>query len=173
MIYCPYGNIANFWHTSRIRFSVMNELKHAIQTIGRENLPKPLPTPGEYGFPSNTPNSSSITLCTFTQLCNKVLIGYNGMPHIHLRIAPSCMAIATPIYLPHPWTQHIHHTKWHPDQISLFLQHTGHTHRQTDRLTDRISNKTCTNTSLHSIDYCNAANNNNILKTHLKPGSAN
>ena len=30
----------------------------------------------------NRPHSL-MALCTFTQLCNKVPIGYNGMPHIH------------------------------------------------------------------------------------------
>ena len=33
--------------------------------------------------PLTTPHDSSIALCTFTQRCNKVPIGYNGTPQIH------------------------------------------------------------------------------------------
>ena len=59
------------------------------------------------GLPSNTwmpgptpldmPNDSSIALRTSTQRCNKVPIGYNGMPQIHPQTAASPSTITTKI----------------------------------------------------------------------------
>jgi len=55
-----------------------------------------------------------------------VPFGYNGMPQIHPKTAPSPSTITTPT----------HHPKWHPDPISHFA--TVHfPDRQTDRRTDR------------------------------------
>jgi len=47
--------------------------------------------------PLTTPNDSLISSCTSAQLCNKVLIGYNGMPQIHPKTAPCPSMIITPI----------------------------------------------------------------------------
>jgi len=71
--------------------------------------------------------------------------------------------------LPHlhgsPWTQPTHHPKWHPDPISHFstIQYT-----QKDRPTDKIGDISCTNTHLCSIDYSDAANNNNNDSNNYK-----
>jgi len=61
-----------------------------------------------------------------------VAIGYNGMPHIHPKTAPSHRAIANPNYLPHSLTQLIQHPKRIPDPISCFS-----TMHQMDQQTDR------------------------------------
>jgi len=87
-----------------------------------------------------------------------------GRPIFTPKNAPSRGAIATPVYLPHPWTQPTHHCKRHTDQISRFP--TMHrTDTQTNRSTDRqrptngLGDKTHTNTRLCSINDSGTANN--------------
>jgi len=75
----------------------------------------------------------------FTQLCNKVPIGYSGMPHIHPKIALCCGAISTSVFLPPPWTQPTHHPKRHPGPISN-LSSVHQTDTQTDRQMGRCQN---------------------------------
>jgi len=127
----------------------------------------PFNTPMPGVTPLTTPNGSSITSCTSTQLRHKVPIGYNGMPHIHPQNAPLLAAIANPNYLPHPWTQPTYHHKWHPDPISRFS--TMHwTDTQIDRETDQqmVQATKPLPISLYSTNDSDAANNESICKAH-------
>jgi len=101
-ICCPWSlpgrMVIRTTRTSWIHFCFKNILKNAIQTNGPENPSKPPLSLGGYGFPSNTPipwltpltipNGISIDSCNFAQLCHKVPIGYNGMPHIYSQNCP-------------------------------------------------------------------------------------
>jgi len=72
-------------------------------------------------------NDSSISSCIFTELCNKVLTGYNGYP--------------------------THHPKWYPDPISHFAR-VHPSDRQSERLTDRWARRqACTNICFCFTDY--------------------
>jgi len=57
---------------------------------------------------------------TLAQLCNKVLTGYNGMPHIYPQNCPFPFDDHHPIYYTHPSTDTTHLTKWHPNPINRF-----------------------------------------------------
>ena len=137
-----------FTHESNT-FLFSNTLKNAIQTIGPEKPPIPPLPLAERGPPSNTPmpeltpltapNDSSISSCTFTQLCHKVSIGCNGTPQIHPQIASSDCLISTPSNTPVPQPTSLTTPNRHSDPISVFFTiHPleGYTHRQTDSLTD-------------------------------------
>jgi len=79
--------------------------------------------------------------------------------HIHPQNCPFPWGDLHPIYLPHSWTQLIHHNKGRADPMSHF--YTIHqTHRHTDGPTNGIGNITCTNIRLSSVSYSNAANKN-------------
>jgi len=112
-------------------------------------------------IPFTIPNGSFIALCTFTQLCNEVSIGYNEMPHIH------------PLNWLFPWdNRHPHtlalsldppdppqQTESRSNQPFFHSKPDRQTNRPMEELTDGIGNKTCTSTCLRSIDYSNATNN--------------
>jgi len=82
MIYCMCGNIVNFSHKSRIRFSFADSVRKSIQTKGPKKPAKPLLLLGSCRPPSNTsmpgptplitPNGSSIGSRTFAQICHKL-----------------------------------------------------------------------------------------------------
>jgi len=97
-------------------------------------------------FHSPLPNNSSIAACTSAQLCNKVLIGNNGMPQIHSQNYPFPSTITTPIQYNHPSTDPTHNPKRHPDPFSRFVtvhfpdRHTD-IHRETDRWSRRQVSK--------------------------------
>jgi len=65
-----------------------------LQHINPSNMPVPGLTP------LTTPNNSSIGSCITALLCNKVLIGYNGMPQIHTKPARSLSTVTTPSNTP-------------------------------------------------------------------------
>ena len=89
--------------------------------------------------PLTTPNDSSIAVRTSTQQCNKVPIGYNGTPQIHITNCPF------PFNDHHTKPNPTHHPKRHPDPISRFA--TIHMRRPTDGPSE------CSVTlALHSIE---------------------
>jgi len=87
----------------------------------------------------------------------QILIGYNGMPHVH------------PPNFPLPWGDlHLHLLTSNDMQIqsAIFSQSTGQSHRHMHRQTDRWSRqKTCTSTSLccRVLIENEVANNNQLI----------
>jgi len=106
-----------------------------------------------------SPNGSSIASHTFTQLHNKVPIGYNCIPLIQPQ---NCLftwgdhthLLASSLDSANPPPQMVF--KWHLGPISYFSQSTV----PTNWLTDGLGYIACTNTRLCSIDCGDAANNN-------------
>jgi len=130
--------------TSQVHFYFKNTLKNAIQTNG-ENPKLPLSV-AWCGRPSNTPihqltqlttpNGNSIASHTFTQVCNKVPISYNGTSHIHPQ---NCTFPSTDL---HPYIIHssLDHTNSPPKTASRSNQPFSifhPLHRPKDRQTDR------------------------------------
>ena len=93
--YVGRTKIVKFSNTNRIHFSVGDAMANPVLT--NRHQPQTTPSLGARGLPSNAPmpdptrlttlNDNSIGLRTFTQLRNKVQIGYNGMPHIYPKTA--------------------------------------------------------------------------------------
>jgi len=81
-----------------------------------------------------TPNDSSITLRTFTHICNKVPIGYNGTPCIHPQNCPFPRLISTPSNTPIPRPTQLTTPNGIQIQSAVFLQFTHQTdrHRKTE-----------------------------------------
>jgi len=141
MIYYLYQNILNFSYMSQIHFLLKNM---SFKLMGTKT-PKTATFPWGNGGPSNTPiprptllttpNDSSISSCTFAELCNKVPIVYNGMPHIYLQNCPFPLNDHHHIWYTYSSTDPTHHPKQHPDPTSQFA--TVHfPHRLTERQTD-------------------------------------
>jgi len=79
--------------------------------------------------------------CTFTQLCPKFPIGYNGTPHTTPKIAPSGWRNPPQLDVALPWG----HPTYQPKQHFTFTRLNRHvtihySDRQTDRPTDCIRN---------------------------------
>jgi len=124
--------------------------------------PKTSPSPWGYkslihqclGQPLTTPNDSSITSCTVTQLCLNFPIGYDA-PYLSPKL-PLPMGISIPsscliLRSNQPTTQ----------TASRFNQLYFHNppDRQTDRSTDGPGDKTFTNTHLSSVNDNDVTNN--------------
>jgi len=69
------SEILSIFHALVEYICFKNSLKNAIQTNGEK-------TPSNTSIPQPIQNDISIDSRTFAQLCNKVPINYNGMPHI-------------------------------------------------------------------------------------------
>jgi len=142
-ISCLCGNSVNFSCTSWIHFCAKNMSFCPFKSMGCKCQKIPQIAPSSWGMwtPSNTwmpgptplttPNDSSISSHTNTQLYNKFPLGYNGTPQIHPQKCPFLFDITTPSNTTDP----THHLKWHLHPFSHFA--TVHfTDRQTNRLTD-------------------------------------
>ena len=128
-------------------FPVMNELENAIKNNGQENTTQTSTSPWGCAPPSNTPtpgttpitapNHSPIGSCTFAQLCHKVPIGNNGMPHIHPQNCSFPSASSIPSNTPIPRLIPLTTLNSIQIQSAIFPQFI---HR-TDRLTDGLGDK--------------------------------
>jgi len=125
MIYCPYGNIVNFY--TRVEYVSpfrMNSKRHSSQ----------------WTFPLGCgPITTQTAARSVHALSHKYATNSNRLqwdiPHPPPKISHCGRAIAKPNYVPDPWTKPTHHLKQRPDLISRFS--TIHrTDRQTDRPTD-------------------------------------
>jgi len=135
-------------------------LRRRPKTQLKTMAPKPPKPPLPFGdvhcaHPSNTPMPSVTPLtapnCSsvgsrpivtngdfFAQLRQKVPIGYNGTPYIHLQ---TCLFLLSKLHLhvinPSLTIHVTHHPKQHPDLIIHFPQSTHRTDRPTDGLGDK------------------------------------
>ena len=77
--------------------------------------------------------NSSIGSRTFAQLRNKVPTGYNEMPQIHPKTAPSLLTITTPSNTPIPWPTPLTTPNGMWIQSDILPQYTFQTDRHTDK----------------------------------------
>ena len=141
--------------------------RHAVKIQSNQRMRKTPKTSPSLGMwtPSNTPtllttpNGTSISSCIFAQICHKHTTDYNGMLQIHPVHYPCHGAIVNLNYLLHPQNQPTHT----PNSIKIQSAILHWTDRRTNRPTDGIDDKTCTNNRLYYIYCSNAPNNDNYL----------
>jgi len=155
-ISCPFVNTVNFSRTSQIHFCAKNMSFCPFKPMGVQmpknppNNPFPLVmwTPSSTSMtgatPLITPNDSSISSCTSTQLCNEVPISYNGTPKIH----------PFPFDDHHPYLMHPSLDQPHSPSPTGFGSTQLFCHstlsRHTDRPTDRWSRRKLRNTTAYA-----------------------
>ena len=142
-IYCVYMKYCQLFMHETNTF-LLKQICHLNQ-LKPPNSPFPwgMWTPSSKPIPPlTTPNDSSISSRTSTQLCNKVPTAYNGMPQIHAQNCsyPFDNYHSNSIHPSFNWPYSLSQKASGSNQPFCRSSLSDQTDRQTDRLTDEIDN---------------------------------
>ena len=114
-------------------------------------------------------DDSSIAARTSAQLCNKITVGYNGTPEIHLKTAPSPLTITTPSNTPSRRPTLLTILKGIRIQSSVLPQYTFQTDRQKHTQTNRWARRQVRNKNAYAHYISDALTTLKYYNAHIEP----